>query len=377
MNYERSERIRRAAILVASVEETVGEQMLAALPRAEAARIRAEVELLDEVDLDEQQDVLDEFRRAGRQASAAEPAVEFTYSASQVATAPLMNDELASSRNENQTANNQDDAAEATLMAELLVEEHPQIVAAALSKLNHEQAAAVFAALPPSLQAEVVDRLANLQPADEDAVQELQTQLEQRVQRHRERRERAAAGAELARKILAKTPAAQQVALLARLSPQNASHNNNNAQWSASSVQAQELANAIERARGIEPLPSEGVESTSRFEAWTDSRQPTAELESSPNADVKVEDCSRELEQLTDHELLDALRVADEQTVQRALAVSSESFLNRVAGKLPRRQAARLRKAVRAVGPATLAELRAAQNDLLRIAQQRTKELAA
>ncbi len=377
MNYERSERIRRAAILVASVEETVGEQILAALPRAEAARIRAEVELLDEVDLDEQQDVLDEFRRAGRQASAAEPAVEFTYSASQVATAPLMNDELVSPRNENQTASDRDGAAEATLMAELLVEEHPQIVAAALSRLNHEQAAIVFAALPPSLQAEVVDRLANLQPADEDAVQELQSQLEQRVQRHRERRERLAAGAELARKILAKTPAAQQVALLARLSPPNASNSNNNAQSSASSVQAQELASGIERARGVDPLASEGFESTSRFEAWTDSRQATAEFESNPNADLEVEDCSRELEQLTDHELLDALRVADEQTVQRALAVSSESFLKRVAGKLPRRQAARLRKAVRAVGPATLAELRAAQNDLLRIARQRSKELAA
>jgi flagellar motor switch protein FliG len=245
-----------------------------------------------------------------------------------------------------------------------------------LSRLNHEQAAAVFAALPPSLQAEVVDRLATLQPADEDAVQELQTQLEQRVQRHREQRDRLAAGAELARKILAKTPPAQQVALLARLSPPNAP-NNNSGEWSASSVQAQELASAMERARGPELLTSQGFESTSRVEAWNDPRQSEAELQSTPEADLEVEDCSGELEQLTDHELLDALRVADEQTVQRALAVSSESFLKRVAGKLPRRQAARLRKAVRGVGPATLAELRAAQNDLLRIARQRTENVAA
>jgi CelD/BcsL family acetyltransferase involved in cellulose biosynthesis len=106
-------------------------------------------------------------------------------------------------------------------------------------------------------------------------------------------------------------------------------------------------------------------------EAWT-SEADADEFESVAPQDVDVEDCSRELEQLTDDQLLEALRAADEQTVQQALAVSSEQFLKRVAGKLRRRQAARLRKAVRAIGPTPLVELRASQNALLRMARQRS-----
>jgi hypothetical protein len=81
-----------------------------------------------------------------------------------------------------------------------------------------------------------------------------------------------------------------------------------------------------------------------------------------------LEDRSQELEELEDGALLHALRVADERTVQCALAASSEKFLNRVAGKLTRRQASRLREMVRSVGPTRLTELREAQHELLRLA---------
>ena len=41
MNYERNERIRRAAILVASIDEALAEQMLDSLPASEATKILA------------------------------------------------------------------------------------------------------------------------------------------------------------------------------------------------------------------------------------------------------------------------------------------------------------------------------------------------
>jgi flagellar motor switch protein FliG len=374
MIYERSERIRRAAILVASLEETLADQMLAALPRLEAARIRAQVEELGEVDVEEQQDVLDEFRRAGRQNVLDEKLVEFTYSAPPLAAANLLN---ASPANQQATAlaveSEQDRhaAADALLMAELLIEEHPQTVAAALSRLNVDQAAAVFAALPASLQAEVVDRLATLQAVDEDAVQELQSQLEQRVQKQRDRRQRAAAGAELARKILAKTPPAQQTALLARFSISGAAATG----WAAPSAtkdsvrpaqQAEELAIAVRRVREQDSSPA--ADAASAFEAANDEK-PSAMDHSSEEPAEAMDDCSGELERLDDRQLLTALRQADEQTVQRALAASSERFIDRVARKLPRRQARRLKKAVRSIGPARLVDLRAAQNELLRLAR--------
>jgi flagellar motor switch protein FliG len=375
MIYERSERIRRAAILVASLEETLADQMLAAMPRLEAARIRAQVEELGEVDAEEQQDVLDEFRRAGRQNVLDEKSVEFTYSAPPLAAANLLNDSLANQQATAIAIESEQDrhaAADAMLMAELLVEEHPQTVAAALSRLNVDQAAAVFAALPASLQAEVVDRLATLQAVDEDAVQELQSQLEQRIQKQRDRRQRAAAGAELARKILAKTPPAQQTALLARFSISGAAAATG---WAAPSAtkdfvrpaqQAEELAIAVRRVRGQDSSPA--ADAASAFEAANDEKPSTMDRSSEEAAEA-MDDCSGELERLDDRQLLTALRQADEQTVHRALAASSERFIDRVACKLPRRQAKRLKKAVRSIGPARLVDLRAAQNELLRLAR--------
>jgi flagellar motor switch protein FliG len=373
MNYDRSERIRRAAILIASLEQALAEQMLESLPPAEATRILAEVDRLGELDSEELQDVLDEFRAAGREGRTVQEAVEFTYSVPQpvlrreppaAAAAIVVNDDAHSRANVEQDA-------DAELMAELLSQEHPQTIAAALSRLGSEQGAAVFAALPALLQVDVLDRLATLEPADEGAVQDVESQLQHHVELHRQRRQRAVASAELARRMLEKTPPDQRSKLLARLSPPGgqriapppaiASTNDH-----AASQQAQSLATHSRMAR--ETSQAQDFAPTTRFEAWTD--EPSASTGTAPaSATMILEDRSRELELINDRSLLDALRVADERTVQCALAASSEKFLNRVASKLPRRQAARLREMVRSIGPTRLADLRAAQHELLRLAR--------
>jgi flagellar motor switch protein FliG len=370
MNYDRSERIRRAAILVASLEEALAEQMLDNLPRVEAARIRDEVDRLGDVDPEEQQDVLEEFRRAGRRGREADDAVQFTYSAPQPVaanSAPNAARAVPSGRGAAPVeAPSEQTDADSMLMAELLAAEHPQTIAAALARLGHEQGAAVFAALPPMLQAEVLDRLANLQSPDEGAVQELEVQLQRRVDEHRTRREQAAAGAELARRIVAKTTHSQQVALLARLSPADApasSQTKKTEEANSSSSQTRLLALAMRRPAAFEATTfSEGP--SSEFEVWTDE----AVASDSSDSSLELVDRSTELESLDDRTLLEALRRADEQTVHLALAASSEKFLQRIAGKLRRRQAARLRKVVRSLGPIRLAELRQAQHKFLEIA---------
>lgn len=375
MNYDRSERIRRAAILIASLDETLAEQMLDALPRLEAVKILAVVDQLGEIDPEEQEDVLEEFRRAGLRERGEESAVEFTYSAPHVAKS-LESSGMAATADRAAAADRGAEAndAEAALMAELLLSEHPQTIAAALSRLDHDQASAVFAALPGALQAEVVDRLANLQPADEDSVQDVQIQLEHRIQQHRERRQRAVAGAELARRILVKTAPAQQTALLARLLPAEASafaspRGVGSIEALQVAQQAQALASAVHLARET-GIDSDLDSSGGGFEAWTGGDAAGPGFSSAFHSTEDLTDRSQELESLSDRALLDALRVADERTVQRALAASSEKFLKRVVGKLPRRQANRLRKVVRSLGPTRLGELRAAQHDLLRIARQ-------
>jgi flagellar motor switch protein FliG len=219
----------------------------------------------------------------------------------------------------------------------------------------------------------VLDRLANLEPGDEGAVLELESQLQRRVEQHRQRHERAAAATEMARRILVKTEPGQRDSLLARLSAREAPEANATRsktatpESAASSQQAQDLAIAVRVAR--QPAEPAAFEGASHFEAWAGEPAGEAAKPQAASAAIALEDRSRELELLDDRSLLAALRLADERTVHCALAASSETFLKRVAGKLPRKQALRLREVVRSIGPTRLGELRWAQHELLRIAR--------
>jgi flagellar motor switch protein FliG len=353
MTYERNERIRRAAILVASIDEALAEQMLDSLPASEATKILAEVDRLGEIDPDEQRDVLDEFRRAGRRENEPANAVEFTYSAPQ----PVTIEPLVVSQTQPATpADDAAAAAEAALIADLLSAEHPQTIAVALSRMAHDQGAAVFAVLAPALQGEVLERLANLQITDESAVTDLETELHQRIELQRQRRTRAAAGAEMARRIVAKTAPTQRDSLLARLAPSDAHLTTapaDSVPATLSEQQTLELQAAIQQARELVAAQEDLFDDDhGSFEAWTDGP--------ADSDDFVVQ---------FDSALLRALQVADERTVQLALACSSERFLRRVAAKLPRAAAARLRMAVRAIGPTRLIDLRAAQHELLYLAE--------
>jgi flagellar motor switch protein FliG len=369
MNNDRTERIRRAAILVASLEAPLAEQMLSVLPRQEAAKIEAMVERLGEVDAEEQRDVLEEFRRAGRQKGGAS-AVEFTYSAPPTAVRATATAEApqhgSPASGEPSLPVNEDDAR---LMAELLGQEHPQTIAAALSRLGREEGAAVFAALPAALQMETLDRLAQIEPGDEGAVEELHAELRQRIERHRARRTRAAAAAEMARQMLDRTAPETRAALLARLQPSAPRLAIDAADADRSQPMAQQariLATAVHRAKSA--LPAEPF---SAPEPVAPPRERSESIESPTAIAEALEDCSAELESLADDELVEVLRAADERTVQLALAASSERFFRRVAGRFPRRQAARLRSLVRNLAPASVSQMRAAQHELLQLARRR------
>jgi flagellar motor switch protein FliG len=250
-------------------------------------------------------------------------------------------------------------------MAEVLCQEHPQIIAAALARLDAEQAAAVFAALPGDLHAEVLDRVSRLAPADEEAVAEVESQLLRKVDERRAFRARAAAGAELARKLLAKTAPAQRVVLLERLSVK----------------QLPPISPSASRPSGrstppdvfIRPTQANGLLSAARaadFGRRDDFAPAGGDF-------VVLEDQSAALLALSDETLLAALRAVDNETGQRALAASNEKLIKRITRKLPRRQARNLRRLLRSFGPTSLTDLRRAQHELLRIAEQCAETNAA
>ena len=332
----------------------------------------AEAERLETIDPEEQQDVLAEFRRLSRRPRGEAGAVEATFSDSVDIVGGgrgrLEPQSAAAERSPSPSHGGAMSDGDAAAMAELLAAEHPQIVAAALARLGEDQSAAVFAALPPEVQAQALERLAALAPADEDAVQEVETQLKTRLEQRRELQARAAAGADLVRKILARTPVAQRTYLLERMASRAAAPT---AGGGDSSGTGERPARAVKTAlagANIDPVAQQAINLASavrRAQADFGDEAPT------------LEDRSEALELLSDKSLVAALRSADESTVLRALAASGDALLARVTCMLPRRQAKQLRKLLSNLGPTRLADLHQAQYDLLRLADEHQAAEAA
>jgi flagellar motor switch protein FliG len=365
MPYDRSDRIRRAAILVASLDEPLAEQLLADLPPAEAARVLSEAEALESIDPDEQRDVLAEFRRLtrGRIAAEASGAVEFAYASRDDAHATSASASTPPETYVAASASAGLSEADAAAMADLLAGEHPQIVAAALSRLPEDQSAAVFTALPADIQAQALERLASLAPVDEDAVQEIETQLQQRLDERRERQARSAAGAALVQRMLARTPETQRNYLLERMSAKDA-------------ATAPAVSNAPAAATATQRFPPSGALRLAYADAIDPVAQQALELASAVRRAqasgayraAALDDRTDELESLSDAALVAGLRAAGEPTVLRALAASGDGFLKRVIGMLPRKQAKQLRRMLRDLGPTRLSDLHEAQHRLLELA---------
>jgi flagellar motor switch protein FliG len=367
MPYDRSDRIRRAAILVASLDEPLAEQLLADLPPSEAARILSEAEALEAIDPDEQRDVLAEFRRLtrGRVAAEATGAVEFTYSSGDDTPAVHAPSSPQPETYAAVPASTGLSDADAAAMAELLAGEHPQIVAAALSRLPEDQSAAVFTALPADIQAQALERLASLAPIDEDAVQEIETQLQQRLDERRQRQARSAAGAALVQRMLARTPETQRNYLLERMSAKDATTPAPASKAASPSAATLTVPNSaglkLAYADAMDPVAQQAFELASavrRAQASGAYRTPAP----------TPADRTDELEALSDEALVAGLRAAGEPTVLRALAASGDGFLKRVTSMLPRKQAKQLRRMLRDLGPTRLADLHEAQHRLLELA---------
>ena len=66
-------------------------------------------------------------------------------------------------------------------IAEVLLEEHPQISATVMTQLYDEQAAKVLALLPESLQKDIIVRIARMEELDPAAMEELDRVLESQL----------------------------------------------------------------------------------------------------------------------------------------------------------------------------------------------------
>ncbi len=186
--------IRRAAILVASLDRATADAMLQALGPEQARRVRQAMVDLEQIDPREQQKVIEEFFRAG-------PGLPRDYPPGVELDGRLAR-KLATSQPPHATgpASRATPAdappfrflhdAEAQKLARVLCGELPQTIALVLSHLPPEQAGGVLARLQPGLQVDVIRRLVDLEETDPEILREVEQALESRLsqQVHMQRR---------------------------------------------------------------------------------------------------------------------------------------------------------------------------------------------
>ncbi|MEN6452205.1 MAG: FliG C-terminal domain-containing protein [Thermoguttaceae bacterium] len=195
--------VRKAAILVASLDPGAADALLARLTPEQAGLVRQALDDVQQPDADEQLRVIDEFCRirpmipkdslGGIDLSGLKPHTLFgggdQASAVTAAGSAAPFDFLR-------------DASDGRL-AQLLAEERPATIAVVLSHLPPEQGGEVLARLAPALQIEVVRRLSSLEEIDPETVRQIEQALESRLNEQSMASRRRAAGPESAARILA------------------------------------------------------------------------------------------------------------------------------------------------------------------------------
>jgi len=309
--------MRRAAILVASLDMQTADALLAQMSGEQADLVRRTIIELGDVDLAEEREVIDEFFRNGPPASQRDNGgIELdrspTRRPARAAVSPSLPRPTPQPPRDDEPfrflheANNE-------RLASLLLDERPQTIALVVSHLPESRAVAVLAALPAAIQAEVIRRWVDLEEADPEILREVGRGLQSRItsqalddNRHtlglaRVARILAAAGSKLKHQILTNLEAYDSE-LAAHLGP-----------------------------RRLE------------FD---------------------------ELEQFDDASLATLLKSADPQVAILALAGARGSLVDRVVRNLPPREAKLLRRSLDHLGPTRISDVEQAQEDLVRLAEK-------
>jgi len=203
--------IRKAAVLVTSLDRQTVDLLLDQLEPQEAQRVRQAVIDLGPVDPAERDRIVDEFLRVGPMAPFL--GIRSTREESQERKQPPgieLDDRLARKLSVGAVQPSDGEAfgnrpsdgppfrflhdAECEKLSRVLSAERPQTISLVLSHLPPEQAGRVLARFAPELQTEVVRRLVTLEETDPAILREVEQALESRFSEHVRMQRRRVAG---------------------------------------------------------------------------------------------------------------------------------------------------------------------------------------
>jgi flagellar motor switch protein FliG len=363
-----SANIRKAAVLLRSVDADTAATLLAQLSTDEAIALREAMRGLGPVDPEEQADVLAVFRR---EKPIAGESVNRGVELSLTTTADI-GESLSLPAAAKSTGKRFEflDGASSKTLALYLAREHAQTIAVVLSHLPPERAASVLAALPEKAQAEAMERLSNLGDTDSEAIAMLENELAAWVKArvgdagHRRR------GRDSVTSILAATDAKTRDAIVTRLQTSN--------------PELAEKIQPVERDRAPQPrkAPSDEyrvVQSTAKRHQVNSQLSALIMDQTPPARPATLPPPSRpalpqmdfdHLVHLDSRMLARLLEVADPNLLALALAGSKDELVERVCDQMPKRIAKAFRRELRRMGPTRLSDVEAAQRAIADLASR-------
>lgn len=377
--------LRKAAVLIRSLDAETAAKLLSQLAPEEANEVRAAIRALGEVDPEEQADVATEFRRAKPLVhQPANKGVELQLSAAAAVDSdtPLSRLERGAKRFDFL------EQAPVDALAQFLVREHVQTIAVVLSYLAPQRAATVLVELPPSLQADTIERLSALGDTDPDCLSVVERELSAWVAKRTVGRTANPRRGDAVMSILAAADENSREQILTSLQTHKAPLAK---QLSPLLPSSRRSSDRLERPTSPRNLQAEGLGTRNWGQERKTSNSPSAadhDLAPRPAAPATslrppVPHISfDDLVQLSATELAAVLRDVDASVLALALAGSHDELVDRICDPMPRRTAKAFRRQLGRLGPTRLSDVEAAQRLVAaaaarRIAERRTRAMSS
>jgi flagellar motor switch protein FliG len=209
------------------------------------------------------------------------------------------------------------DWMDARSIAELIVDEHPQIIALIISYLDYGLGADVLGLLPTNLQPEVIRRIATLQTVGPDALAELEKVMQSKFKANTSLRAAKVGGVEAAARIMNFTKQAMELRIMKDIARDN-----------------KDLMQSIQESMFV--------------------------------FDNLILSDDRSLQTL--------LRATDAELLVLALKGADEPLREKLFGCMSKRAAANIQDEMEALGPVRLTEVQAAQKDIINVARKMSDE---
>ena len=375
--------LRKAAILISTLDSESADALLAKMPNETADVVRLMVMELADVPATEQEAVIREFMSAGgAEIDDSFEGVELDPSLASKLRSPdrYLHDTTLPSTSPPPPFEFLQQAT-AGVLARHLERQHPQVIAVVTAHLSPQQAAEVIKKFPPKLQTEVLRRVAELDLADQEAVRDIERELESllsddlRAARNRNSGLATvstilnAAGAY--RKEMLHNLAEHERDLATELTGVPPREPSLRRKSPSVPVNARTNSTPAVKKRN-EPKPeiiqAETADRPQHFEH-------AAESASFSNALPHPEEGSREIDfeelaLLSDDDWATLIRAMEPNVVLLALTGASEQLLRRITQQLSKREAQVLRSRLQQTGPLRLSDIEHAQRNVATLASR-------